>query len=190
VLHPPVEAAAESGRSLAPRIRLLSQKIGARNVRLFPYSAQRAPWNKGKLIGQKPSLKLREIWAIRMMAGTRWPPSGCRTKADLIHRRTKNLRAVQILLGHTRLESTVRYLGIGVGDALEMAEQTDILFTVSPGPCFSCPVSSCATHAVHCLVLILQRRSRRPPGITTMRWTIYPPNVCFRPKAGFSSSTK
>lgn len=48
-----------------------------------------------------------------------------RTKASLIYRRTKNLRAVQILLGHTKLESTVRYLGIEVEDALEMAEQTE-----------------------------------------------------------------
>ena len=48
-----------------------------------------------------------------------------RTKASLIYRRTKNLRAVQILLGHTKLESTVRYLGIEVDDALEMAEQTE-----------------------------------------------------------------
>lgn len=48
-----------------------------------------------------------------------------RTKPTLIYRRTKNLRAVQLLLGHTRLESTVRYLGIEVDDALEMAEQTD-----------------------------------------------------------------
>jgi len=48
-----------------------------------------------------------------------------RTKATLIYRRTKNLRAVQLLLGHTKLESTVRYLGIEVGDALEMAEQTE-----------------------------------------------------------------
>jgi integrase len=49
-----------------------------------------------------------------------------RTKASLIYRQTKNLRAVQILLGHTKLESTVRYLGIEVDDALEMAEQTEI----------------------------------------------------------------
>lgn len=49
-----------------------------------------------------------------------------RTKASLIYRRTKNLRAVQLLLGHTKLESTVRYLGIEVDDALEMAEQTDV----------------------------------------------------------------
>jgi len=45
-----------------------------------------------------------------------------RTKASLIYRRTKNLRAVQLLLGHAKLESTVRYLGIEVDDALEMAE--------------------------------------------------------------------
>ena len=48
-----------------------------------------------------------------------------RTKASLIYRRTKNLRAVQILLGHTKLESTLRYLGIEVEDALEMSEQTE-----------------------------------------------------------------
>ena len=49
-----------------------------------------------------------------------------RTKATLIYRRTKNLRAVQLRLGHTKLESTVRYLGIEVDDALEIAEQTEI----------------------------------------------------------------
>ena len=48
-----------------------------------------------------------------------------RTKASLIYRRTKNLRAVQLLLGHTKLESTVRYLGIEVDDAIEMAELTE-----------------------------------------------------------------
>ncbi len=49
-----------------------------------------------------------------------------RTKASLIYKRTKNLRAVQILLGHTKLESTIRYLGIEVDDALEISEHTDI----------------------------------------------------------------
>jgi integrase len=48
-----------------------------------------------------------------------------RTKASLIYRRTKNIRAVQLLLGHTKLESTVRYLGIDVDDALELSEQTE-----------------------------------------------------------------
>jgi len=49
-----------------------------------------------------------------------------RIRAPLIYRRTKNLRAVQLLLGHTKLESRVRYLGIEVDDALEMAEQTEV----------------------------------------------------------------
>jgi integrase len=48
-----------------------------------------------------------------------------RTKATLIYRRTGNLRAVQLLLGHTKIESTVRYLGIEVDDALAIAEQVD-----------------------------------------------------------------
>ena len=49
-----------------------------------------------------------------------------RTKATLIYKRTKNLRAVQLLFGHSKLESTVRYLGIEVDDALEISEQTEI----------------------------------------------------------------
>ena len=198
---------------------------------------RRAPWNKGKIVGQKAPLKLREIWAIRvrlqlrsnlrdlalfnlaidsklracdllglrvgdiahenhvnsravgMQRKTRRPvqfeitelsrdalhawtraaglrssdfvfpsrsgdsphlstrqyarivhrwvreiglDSSCygthtmrRTKAALIYRRTRNLRAVQLLLGHSKLESTVRYLGIEVDDALEISEQTE-----------------------------------------------------------------
>lgn len=49
-----------------------------------------------------------------------------RTKATLIYRRTGNLRAVQLLLAHTKIESTVRYLGIEVDDALSIAEQVDL----------------------------------------------------------------
>jgi integrase len=49
-----------------------------------------------------------------------------RTKATLIYRRTGNLRAVQLLLGHTKIESTVRYLGIEVDDALAIAEPVDV----------------------------------------------------------------
>ena len=49
-----------------------------------------------------------------------------RTKATLLYRRTKNLRAIQLLLGHSKLDSTVRYLGIEIDDALEMSEQMDV----------------------------------------------------------------
>lgn len=48
-----------------------------------------------------------------------------RTKPTLLYRKTKNLRAVQLLLGHSNLDSTVRYLGIEIDDALEMSEQVD-----------------------------------------------------------------
>jgi site-specific recombinase XerD len=164
-------------------------------------ASNRGPWNKGRLVGQKVPLKLRDIWAIRVrlqlsdrtrdlalfdlaidsklracglvklrvrdvshgerIAADFLFPSRMhksphlssrqyarivggwvreigldpaaygthtmrRTKASLIYRRTKNLRAVQLLLGHTKLESTVRYLGIEVDDALEMAEQTEV----------------------------------------------------------------
>ena len=49
-----------------------------------------------------------------------------RTKASMIYKATGNLRAVQILLGHTKIENTVRYLGVDVEDALTLAEHTDI----------------------------------------------------------------
>ncbi len=205
---------------------------------LLQHKLRKAPWNKGKLLGQKPPLKLKEIWAIRIrlqidenqrdlalfnlaidskpracdllklrvsdvshgnrvaspamvmqqktgqsvhfeiteqtrQAVSHWIrranlsssdhlfPSRLhqsphlsarhyarivqswlaaigldraahgthslrRTKASLVYRRTKNLRALQLLLGHTKLESTVRYLGIEVDDALEIAEQTEV----------------------------------------------------------------
>ena len=179
--------------------------------------AIKEPWNKGKMMGQKPPLKLKEVWEIRirLQLGKRlrelalfnlaidsklramdmqqkphqpaqfeitdqtrtsvlewiknaklksedflfpsrihgslhittrqyarivekWvgsiglnpadygTHSFRRTKASLIYRRTKNLRAVQLLLGHTKLKSTVRYLGIEVDDTLEMAEQAEV----------------------------------------------------------------
>jgi len=53
-------------------------------------------------------------------------PSMRRTKPTLIYRRTRNRRAVHLLLGHRKLESTVIYLGIEVDDALEIDEQTEL----------------------------------------------------------------
>ena len=180
-------------------------------------AGHRQPWNKGKIVGQKAPIKLKEIWALRVRLqmesrvrelalfnlGIDSKLRGCdlvslrlrdichgdqvasqavvmqyktqrpvqfeltpatrdavqkwikqaglrsddfvfpsrilgldpadygthsmrRTKATLIYKRTKNLRAVQLLLGHSKLESTVRYLGIEVDDALEISEQTEI----------------------------------------------------------------
>jgi integrase len=83
---------------------------------------------KGQHISTRQYLKIVKKW-VSMIGleecyyGTH---SMRRTKASLIYKRTKNLRAVQLLLGHTKLESTVRYLGIEVEDALKMAEQTEI----------------------------------------------------------------
>ena len=69
------------------------------------HTERREPWNKGKLVGQKAPLKLKEIWAIRVRLQL-----GERLRE--LAKRTKNLRVVQLLLGHTKLESTVRYPGI------------------------------------------------------------------------------
>ena len=71
-----------------------------------------------------------------------------RTKATLIYRRTKNLRAVQLLLGHTKLESTVRYLGIEVDDALEMAEGR-LAATVADRPLFAVAIAECSLQSRH-----------------------------------------
>ncbi len=62
------------------------------------------------------------VWTLQPTA----PHSLRRTKVALIFKRTGNLRACQLLLGHSKLESTVRYLGIEVDDALILSEQTDL----------------------------------------------------------------
>ena len=89
---------------------------------LFPGRSRRAAHLSTRQYARIVSDWVTSIGLDRHAYGTH---SMRRTKASLIYRRTKNLRAVQILLGHTKLESTVRYLGIEVEDALEMAEQTE-----------------------------------------------------------------
>jgi integrase len=90
---------------------------------LFPSRLQRSPH-----LSTRRYARIVEAWVteIGLDAGFYGTHTMRRTKAALIYRRTKNLRAVQLLLGHTKLESTVRYLGVEVDDALEMAEQTEV----------------------------------------------------------------
>ncbi len=90
---------------------------------LFPTRIRSSPH-----LSTRQYSRIVESWVIRIgldpaLYGTH---SMRRTKVALIYRRTKNLRAVQLLLGHTKLESTVRYLGIDVDDALELAENTEV----------------------------------------------------------------
>ena len=66
------------------------------------------------------------VTAIRLIRQDYGAHSLRRTKASIIYKQTGNLRAVQILLGHTKIESTVRYLGVDVEDALALAEGTEV----------------------------------------------------------------
>jgi integrase len=79
-------------------------------------------------ISPRPYARLVDGWVTGI--GSRSEDYGThalrRTKASQIYKRTGTLRAVQILLGHTRIESTVRYLGVDVEDALTLAEGTEI----------------------------------------------------------------
>ena len=79
-------------------------------------------------ISTRQYARIVENWVVQigLNPATYGTHSMRQTKASLIYRRTKNLRAVQLLLGHSKLESTVRYLGIEVDDALELAEQTEV----------------------------------------------------------------
>jgi hypothetical protein len=68
-----------------------------------------------------------------------------RTKPAQIYKKTGNLRAVQLLLGHTKLESTVRYLGIEVEDALSISEQVELSAYKKLRPCRSGRAATCQT---------------------------------------------
>ncbi len=105
----------------------VSEWIGRANLcpsdHLFPSRIHRSPH-----LSTRQYTRIVESWvtSIGLSPTTYGTHSLRRTKASLVYKRTKNLRAVQLLLGHTKLESTVRYLGIEVDDALEMAEQTEV----------------------------------------------------------------
>jgi integrase len=90
---------------------------------LFPSRVKRSPHLSTRQYARIVNQWVRAIGLDPAGYGTH---SMRRTKATLIYRRTKNLRAVQLLLGHSKLDSTVRYLGIEIDDALEMSEQIDV----------------------------------------------------------------
>ena len=85
-------------------------------------------------VSESPHLSTRQysrivgswLWSIGLNPAACGTHSLRRTKPTLIYRRTKNLRAVQLPLGNSKLESTVRYLRIEVDEALEISEQTEI----------------------------------------------------------------
>ena len=90
---------------------------------LFPSRLRKSPH-----LSLRQYARIVESWvsAIGLDPTSYGTHSMRRTKATLIYRRTKNLRAVQLLLGHTNLDSTVRYLGIEIDDALDMSEKIDV----------------------------------------------------------------
>ena len=114
------EVTEQTRQAIDDYLRVADRKQGQ-----FLFAAQREPGlglstrQYARLVGHW----IRSIGLDPCMFGTH---SLRRTKATLIYRRTGNLRAVQLLLGHTKIESTVRYLGIEVDDALAIAEQTDV----------------------------------------------------------------
>jgi integrase len=90
---------------------------------LFPSRISRSPHLSTRQYARILNAWVSDIGLDSTRYGTH---SMRRTKATLIYRQTKNLRAVQLLLGHSKLDSTVRYLGIEIDDALEMSEQIDV----------------------------------------------------------------
>ena len=90
---------------------------------LFPSRVAKSPHLSTR---QYARIVARWVESIGLDASAYGTHTMRRTKATLIYRRTKNLRAVQLLLGHMKLESTVRYLGIEVDDVLKIAEQTEV----------------------------------------------------------------
>lgn len=102
---------------------LLSQQRRGASDFLFPSRLKGSPH-----LSTRQYARIVQGWvrSIGLNPATYGTHSLRRTKAALIYRKTGNLRAVQLLLGHTKLESTVRYLGVEVDDALAISEQVDL----------------------------------------------------------------
>src|SRR3954469_4694124 len=100
-------------------------KIAAKRAGEFLFTGHRGP-DRSMTTRQYARLVSEWIGGIGLDPTLFGTHSLRRTKATLIYRRTGNLRAVQLLLGHTKIESTVGYLGIEVDDALAIAEQVDV----------------------------------------------------------------
>ena len=100
-------------------------KVFSKEPGEFLFSSRR---NRNRPITTRHYARLVDKWvaSIGLDASRFGTHSLRRTKATLIYRRTGNLRAVQLLLGHRKIESTVRYLGVEVDDALAIAEQVDV----------------------------------------------------------------
>jgi site-specific recombinase XerC len=102
---------------------LLALREGGADGWLFP--SRNRP---GAHITTRQYARLVDAWvaAVDLAPAAYGTHSLRRTKVSLIYKKTGNLRACQLLLGHEKLESTVRYLGIEVDDALELSEQLDL----------------------------------------------------------------
>jgi site-specific recombinase XerC len=111
------EQSRNSVESWLPMLRVTGSRF------LFPSRLHASPHISTRQYARLVHCWVETIGLETVLYGTH---SMRRTKAAQIYRKTGNLRAVQLLLGHTKLESTVRYLGIEVDDALNMAEQIEL----------------------------------------------------------------
>ena len=114
------EITAQTRQSLDDWI-LLSKLAGCDS--LFPSRMRRSPHLSTRQYSRIVKRWVSSIGLDPALYGTH---TMRRTKVSLIYRRTKNIRAIQLLLGHKNLESTVRYLGVDVDDALDLAERTEV----------------------------------------------------------------
>ncbi len=114
------EITARTRKSVQQLIEVANLADGAY---LFPSRIHRSPH-----LSTRQYARIVESWvsSIGLDSAAYGTHTLRRTKATLIYRQTKNLRAVQLLLGHSKLDSTVRYLGIEIDDALEISEQIDV----------------------------------------------------------------